>query len=94
MPCPLIWSFYRNLKSYAREPTSQRKAALSAEFDRISTHKTAQRPAPTHRRLGTISAPGSLYRASPKFPIFWKSSATAALPPDRHGFCLCYAFGI
>ena len=36
----LIWSFYRDLKAYAREPTPQRKAALSAEFDRIFTHKT------------------------------------------------------
>ncbi len=36
----LLWSFYRDLKAYAQEPTPQRKAALSAEFDRIFTHKT------------------------------------------------------
>jgi hypothetical protein len=36
----LIWSFYRDLKAYAREPTPQRKAALSIAFDRIFTHKT------------------------------------------------------
>jgi hypothetical protein len=36
----LIWSFYRDLKAYPREPTPQRKAALSAAFDRIFTHKT------------------------------------------------------
>lgn len=36
----LIWSFYRDLKAYARDPTPQRKAALSAEFDRIFTYKT------------------------------------------------------
>jgi hypothetical protein len=36
----LIWSFYRDLKAYAQEPTPQRKAALSAEFDLIFTRKT------------------------------------------------------
>src|SRR6266849_2096047 len=39
---------------------------------------------------GIISAPGSLHRTSPKSPIFRKSSATAALPPDRHDFCPSY----
>jgi len=36
----LIWQFYRALKAYRQHPTPQRKAALSARFDRIFTHKT------------------------------------------------------
>ena len=36
----LIWQFYRALKVYRQHPTPQRKAALSARFDRIFTHKT------------------------------------------------------
>jgi Transposase IS66 family len=36
----LIWRFYRSLKAYRQHPTTQRKAALKARFDRIFTHKT------------------------------------------------------
>jgi hypothetical protein len=36
----LIWRFYRNLKAYRRNPTTARKAALRARFDRIFTFKT------------------------------------------------------
>jgi hypothetical protein len=36
----LIWRFYRALKAYRRHPTAPRKAALSARFDRIFTHRT------------------------------------------------------
>jgi Transposase IS66 family len=36
----LIWSFYRDLKVYALEPTPQRKATLAAAFDHIFTHNT------------------------------------------------------
>src|ERR1700681_3382134 len=36
----LIWRFYRALKAYRRHPTAPRKAALSARFDRILTHRT------------------------------------------------------
>src|SRR5262245_38476493 len=36
----LIWSFYRDLKAYRCAPTSQRRAALRARFDRIFRRKT------------------------------------------------------
>jgi hypothetical protein len=36
----LIWSFYRDLKVYRRDPTEQRKIALSEQFDRIFTTPT------------------------------------------------------
>jgi Transposase IS66 family len=36
----LIWRFYRDLKAYRQHPTTPRKAALRARFDRIFTHKT------------------------------------------------------
>jgi hypothetical protein len=36
----LIWRFYRDLKAYRQHPTTQRKAALSARFDRIFMRKT------------------------------------------------------
>jgi Transposase IS66 family len=36
----LVWKFYRALKAYRQHPTSQRKAALQARFDRIFTRKT------------------------------------------------------
>ena len=36
----LIWRFYRALKAYRRHPSTPRKTALQARFDRIFTHKT------------------------------------------------------
>jgi hypothetical protein len=36
----LIWRFYRALKAYRQHPTTPRKTALSARFDRIFTRKT------------------------------------------------------
>jgi hypothetical protein len=36
----LIWRLYRNLKAYRRNPTTARKAALRARFDRIFTSRT------------------------------------------------------
>jgi transposase IS66 family protein len=36
----LIWSLYRDLKAYRRNPSRQRKAALRARFDRIFARKT------------------------------------------------------
>jgi hypothetical protein len=36
----LIWRFYRSLKAYRRNPSPERKATLSARFDRIFGHKT------------------------------------------------------
>jgi hypothetical protein len=36
----LIWQFYRALKAYRQHPTTPRKAALQARFERIFTHKT------------------------------------------------------
>jgi hypothetical protein len=36
----LIWRFYRDLKAYRQCPTTARKAALQARFDRIFTRKT------------------------------------------------------
>ena len=36
----LIWRFYRALKAYRQHPTTPRKAALQARFERIFTHKT------------------------------------------------------
>jgi hypothetical protein len=36
----LIWRFYRDLKAWRRNPTTARKAALRARFDRIFTRKT------------------------------------------------------
>jgi Transposase IS66 family len=36
----LVWWFYRDLKAYQRDPTSQRKAALRARFDRIFRRRT------------------------------------------------------
>ena len=36
----LIWRLYRDLKAYRQHPTSQRKAALRARFDRVFTRKT------------------------------------------------------
>ena len=36
----LIWSFYRDLKTYRQNPSRQRKATLRARFDRIFTRKT------------------------------------------------------
>jgi len=36
----LIWWFYADLKAYRRDPTSARKAALRARFDRIFTRRT------------------------------------------------------
>ena len=36
----LIWRFYRDLKAYRQHPSSRRKAALSARFDRIFKRKT------------------------------------------------------
>jgi hypothetical protein len=36
----LIWWFYADLKTYRDEPTSARKAALRARFDRIFKHRT------------------------------------------------------
>ena len=36
----LIWRFYRDLKAYRQHPTTRRKTALSARFDRIFARKT------------------------------------------------------
>jgi len=36
----LIWRLYRDLKAYRQHPTTQRKAALRARFDRIFSRKT------------------------------------------------------
>ena len=36
----LIWLFYRSLKAWRRHPSAERKAVLSARFDRIFGHKT------------------------------------------------------
>ena len=36
----LIWTFYRDLKAYRCAPTTRRRAALRARFDRIFTRKT------------------------------------------------------
>jgi hypothetical protein len=36
----LLWRLYRDLKAYRQHPTSQRKTALRARFDRIFTRKT------------------------------------------------------
>ena len=36
----LIWLFYRSLKAWRRNPSPERKATLSARFDRIFGHKT------------------------------------------------------
>jgi hypothetical protein len=36
----LIWRLYRDLKAYRRHPTTQRRAALRARFDRIFTRNT------------------------------------------------------
>ena len=36
----LIWRFYRDLKAFRRNPTTARKATLSARFDRIFIRKT------------------------------------------------------
>jgi Transposase IS66 family len=36
----LIWNFYRDLKVYCCAPTTQRRAALRARFDRIFSRKT------------------------------------------------------
>jgi hypothetical protein len=36
----LIWLFYRSLKAWRRHPSPERKAVLSARFDRIFGHKT------------------------------------------------------
>jgi hypothetical protein len=36
----LIWTFYRDLKTYRYAPTKQRNAALRARFDRIFKRKT------------------------------------------------------
>jgi Transposase IS66 family len=36
----MIWRFYRALKAYRQHPTTQRKAALQARFERIFTRKT------------------------------------------------------
>jgi transposase IS66 family protein len=35
-----IWRFYRALKAYRQHPTTPRKAALQARFERIFTHQT------------------------------------------------------
>jgi hypothetical protein len=35
-----IWQFYRALKAYRQHPTTPRKAALQARFERIFTHQT------------------------------------------------------
>jgi hypothetical protein len=37
----LIWRFYRDLKAYRLAPSKNRKAALTARFDRIFTRQTA-----------------------------------------------------
>ena len=37
----LIWNFYRDLKAYRCAPSTQRKSALRARFDRIFTRKTS-----------------------------------------------------
>ena len=36
----LIWRFYRDLKAYRLDPSTRRKAALMARFDRIFTRQT------------------------------------------------------
>jgi hypothetical protein len=36
----LIWRFYSNLKAYRTDPTSRRRAALRARFDRIFRRHT------------------------------------------------------
>lgn len=36
----LIWNLYRDLKAYRDAPTTQRRAALRARFDRLFTRKT------------------------------------------------------
>ena len=36
----LIWLLYANLKAWRRHPSAERKAVLSARFDRIFGHKT------------------------------------------------------
>src|SRR5262249_29392553 len=36
----LIWSFYRDLKTYRQNPSKQRRASLRTRFDRILTRKT------------------------------------------------------